>query len=219
MASQDPSLARRLVPALALTGAGLGLINVLDKPVSSSAAGAAGAVGADLGAVANGNGAVAAGNTVPGITTVPSPTTSGATSGTAGSASASSGTTNSPATTTGTRQPAQTATTQPPSTASPTTNDCGALSANGSQESISIRGRTYGTVVVSAKFTSSGVLCKVGASYNVGDRRSVQIEEYAIPRLNSQAVAANSANINGISGATAISDAYSRSLQSAIDSK
>jgi len=227
MATNDPSLARRILPALALTGAGLGLVNVLDQPASTSAFGAADQAGIGGDGTSNGDGALAAGNTVPGLTTVPPPpSTSAGSSGGASSAGSGSGTSSgSSSGSASTQNPStqnpstQTPSTQTPSTAAPSTSACGAIKSNGSQESISIRGRNYGTVVVSAKFTSSGKLCSVSATYNVSDRRSVQIEEYAIPRLTKQAIAANSANINGISGATAIANAYSRSLQSAIDAK
>ena len=225
MSAHDPSLARRLLPALALTGAGLGLVNVLDNPSSTSAAGAADLSGSETNGATTSGGAVAAGSTVPGITTVPSPTidtgngtASASGSGSGGSSSSASGSGSSSGADSGSTG-SQTPATQVPSTAAPATSGCGAKTTNGSQESISIRGRNYGTVVVTAKFTSSGTLCKVSATYNVRDRRSQQIEEYAIPRLTKQAIAANSANINGISGATAIANAYSRSLQSAIDAK
>lgn len=222
MATNDPSLARRLLPALALTGAGLGLVNVLDQPASTSAFGAADQAGIGGDGTSNGDGALAAGNTVPGLTTVPPPpSTSAGSSGGASSAGSGSGTSSgSSSGSASTQNPStQIPSTKTPSTEAPSTSACGAITSNGSQESISIRGRNYGTVVVSAKFTSSGRLCSVSATYNVSDRRSVQIEEYAIPRLTKQAIAANSANINGISGATAISNAYSQSLQSAIDAK
>ena len=45
----------------------------------------------------------------------------------------------------------------------------------------------------------------------------VQINSYAVPILNEEAVQAQSANIDMVSGATITSDGYIRSLQSAID--
>lgn len=79
--------------------------------------------------------------------------------------------------------------------------------------------RQYGVVRVSVKFTSDGTLCNVSAAHQTFDSRSERYESYAIPILNQQAKAAKSANIQGISGATAVSEAYARSLQSAIDNK
>ena len=49
------------------------------------------------------------------------------------------------------------------------------------------------------------------------DSRSAQINSQAIPRLNQEALQAQSANIQAVSGATYTSDAYVQSLQSAID--
>jgi uncharacterized protein with FMN-binding domain len=49
------------------------------------------------------------------------------------------------------------------------------------------------------------------------DARSYQVNSYAEPQLNSQALAAQSANINGVSGATFTSQAYVQSLQAALD--
>jgi uncharacterized protein with FMN-binding domain len=50
-----------------------------------------------------------------------------------------------------------------------------------------------------------------------GDGRSQQISSYAGPQLAQQAVSAQSAKIDGVSGATYTSDSYRTSLQSAID--
>ncbi len=49
------------------------------------------------------------------------------------------------------------------------------------------------------------------------DRRDQQINSYAVPILNQEAVAAQSADIDMVSGATVTSVAYLQSLQSAID--
>jgi uncharacterized protein with FMN-binding domain len=48
-------------------------------------------------------------------------------------------------------------------------------------------------------------------------RRSGQISNYSAPILREEALQAQSANIDIVSGATYTSDAYSRSLQSALD--
>ncbi len=44
-----------------------------------------------------------------------------------------------------------------------------------------------------------------------------QINSYAIPELNQEALAAGNANIDIVSGATYTSDGYIQSLQSALD--
>lgn len=52
---------------------------------------------------------------------------------------------------------------------------------------------------------------------NAFDPRSAQVNSYAEPLLQSQTLAAQSANIDGVSGATYTSQAYVQSLQAALD--
>jgi uncharacterized protein with FMN-binding domain len=52
---------------------------------------------------------------------------------------------------------------------------------------------------------------------NASDPRSAQINDEAIPYLRQQALQAQSANIDGVSGATYTSEAYAQSLQAALD--
>ena len=49
------------------------------------------------------------------------------------------------------------------------------------------------------------------------ERRSQQINNRALPVLRQEAVAAQSAEIDSVSGATITSDAYATSLQAALD--
>ncbi|HWE58393.1 MAG TPA: FMN-binding protein [Solirubrobacteraceae bacterium] len=49
------------------------------------------------------------------------------------------------------------------------------------------------------------------------DPHSQQINEYALPELRGQALAAQSATLDGVSGASYTSAAYEQSLQSALD--
>jgi len=195
------ALARRLAPALALTSAGVALINVLDRPVNLSASGSAGV--ADIGSSAD----AGAGQMVTGAT-VPAPTTTTVT------------TTTVVATTVPPVNGATPVTTPAPAPApAPTPAACGAKKSTGSTTDIVDRNRVFGTLVVTAKFASNGELCGVAVNFDVWDRKSVQIEQYALPKLNARAKKAKSANIQGISGATAVSRAYAASLQAAIDAK
>lgn len=187
------ALARRLAPALALTSAGMALINVLDRPVDLSASGSAGV--ADVGGSADSG----AGQMVTGAT-VPAPTTTTVTATTV---------------VTSTVPPVNGA----PSDTTPATAACGAKKSTGSTTDIVDRNRVFGTLVVTAKFASNGELCGVAVNFDVWDRKSVQIEQYALPKLNARAKKAKSANIQGVSGATAVSRAYVTSLQAAIDTK
>jgi uncharacterized protein with FMN-binding domain len=76
----------------------------------------------------------------------------------------------------------------------------------------------WGDVQVEATFAADGSLASVTALEVPGGRgRSVQINDDAVPRLNADAVAAQSADVHTVSGATYTSDSYRSSLQSAID--
>ncbi|MCU0281041.1 MAG: FMN-binding protein [Acidimicrobiia bacterium] len=75
----------------------------------------------------------------------------------------------------------------------------------------------YGPVQV-AVVVADGVLVDVVAlQLPSGDRESDQISEYAAPRLEEMALAAQSAEIDVVSGATFTSRAYADSLQAALD--
>jgi uncharacterized protein with FMN-binding domain len=74
----------------------------------------------------------------------------------------------------------------------------------------------YGNVQVKVT-VSGGKITNISAvSLPNGDPRSAQISSYAAPTLIQQAMAAQSANINGVSGATYTSQAFAQSLQSAL---
>ena len=199
MSHRQPSLARRAFPAIALTAVGVGMVQALDRPAVP--------VGGALGNVSAADAAT---------TTIAPVDTTATTLAPNGGASAAGGVP------TATVAPSATTVAPPVATAAPATtaapDSCGALSGTGSPGQITER-RNYGTVTVTAKFTAEGALCSASATYQVYDQKSVRYEEYSIPILNKQAVAAKSANIQGISGATAVSDGYRASLQSAIDNK
>jgi uncharacterized protein with FMN-binding domain len=75
----------------------------------------------------------------------------------------------------------------------------------------------YGPVQVQIKVTSGKVVSATAIDYPTNDPRDQQINSYAIPALNQEAVSAGSANIDMVSGATFTSDGYIQSLQSALD--
>lgn len=206
MTSRQPSLLRRLYPALALTGVGFGVVNVLDRPtpVGSIAAG-------DL------NGGTVAADGSPSVTVITGDqaTTTVPATGNSVASQGSPGTVSAPPVTQAPAVEAP-ATTVAPAAPAPATDDCGAIKKTGSAAPITHR-RNYGTLVVTASFTSSGSLCAASATYDVYESKSNRYNDFAIPVLTQQAVAAGSANIQGVSGATATSVAYQQSLQSAID--
>ncbi|MBU4214034.1 MAG: FMN-binding protein [Actinobacteria bacterium] len=76
----------------------------------------------------------------------------------------------------------------------------------------------YGNVQVAVTFTN-GVISSVATLQAPSGRESSQINAYATPILAQEAVAANSATIDTVSGASFTSAAYAKSLQSAIDQR
>ena len=73
----------------------------------------------------------------------------------------------------------------------------------------------YGAVQVQITVDNGKVTGAVGQQAAT-DGRSQMIASVAIPRLEQQAVAAQSANINGVSGASYTSGGFAQSLQSAL---
>lgn len=75
----------------------------------------------------------------------------------------------------------------------------------------------YGDVQVQVTVTGGKITQVSALQLPSGDGRSAEISSFAGPELAQQALAAQSANIDGVSGATYTSDSYRSSLQSAID--
>jgi uncharacterized protein with FMN-binding domain len=75
----------------------------------------------------------------------------------------------------------------------------------------------YGPVQVKITVTHGKITAAEAVDYPVNDPRDQEINSYAIPQLNSEALAASSAQIDTISGATYTSEGYIASLQSALD--
>lgn len=75
----------------------------------------------------------------------------------------------------------------------------------------------YGPVQVQVT-VQAGTLREVAVvQYPAGDRRDEEINGYALPILVDESVAAQSAQIDMVSGATYTSEGYVQSLQSALD--
>jgi uncharacterized protein with FMN-binding domain len=76
----------------------------------------------------------------------------------------------------------------------------------------------WGDVQVEVTFAADGSLTDVVALRTPNDRgQSIEINDYAVPRLTNEALSSQTAAVNTISGATYTSDSYRQSLQSAID--
>lgn len=218
MSRRTPSLARRAFPALALTAVGVGMVQGLDRPSSIGAVGALDAnntapSAAGNPAITGPNGSVSAAQT-PVVTVAPA---TGSASGNSAAAGATVQT-NPPAAAPVTQAPAAPVTAAPVTVAPATGGTCGEITGVGAEQAITWR-RSYGVISVTAKFTAGGDLCDASAQWQAYDSKSQRYEEYAVPILNQQAEAADSANIQGVSGATAVVNAYRASLQSAIDNK
>ena len=74
----------------------------------------------------------------------------------------------------------------------------------------------FGSVTVTVALVD-GRITEVTAQAQSNDNHSARINDQAIPMLREQVVAANSAAVSTISGATYTSQAYLTSLQSALD--
>ena len=75
----------------------------------------------------------------------------------------------------------------------------------------------YGPVQLQVTFNGKKIVRINVIAYPTESGRDQQINSYALPILNQEAMAAQSAQIDVVSGATYTSDGYAQSLQSAID--
>ncbi|MDM7832521.1 FMN-binding protein [Cellulomonas edaphi] len=77
----------------------------------------------------------------------------------------------------------------------------------------------YGAVQLSVTFSGDSITDVQALQSPDRERRSMEISQQAIPMLTQEVLAAQSAQIDTISGATYTSDGYRQSLQSAIDQR
>ena len=75
----------------------------------------------------------------------------------------------------------------------------------------------WGIVQVQITVANGKVTASTAVQYPQNNSRDRQINAYAVPALNQEAVAAQSADIDAVSGATVTSDGYTQSLQSALN--
>lgn len=125
-------------------------------------------------------------------------------SGTASSETTSSETTSSEDSTTGTSS----------GTASSSSTESSAESGTYTGSAYNTR---WGAVQVEVTIANGEITDVTTLSYPSNDGRSVMISQRAIPTLRTQVLAAQSADIQGVSGATYTSAGYASSLQSALD--
>ena len=75
----------------------------------------------------------------------------------------------------------------------------------------------WGPVQVRVTIIQGRITDVAAIQYPNGNSRDQQINASALPKLRSQVLAAQSAAIDGVSGATVTSDGYTQSLQAALD--
>ena len=99
------------------------------------------------------------------------------------------------------------------------TGDAATGSAQGASQTIDgpVVDTRYGPVQVEITVDGSQVTGVVALQLPDGDRRSAQISSRVEDTLSSQALAAQSGSIDGVSGATYTSEGYAESLQAALD--
>jgi uncharacterized protein with FMN-binding domain len=76
----------------------------------------------------------------------------------------------------------------------------------------------WGPVQVRIMIKDGKLTEATAVTYPTDNPRDQEINSYALPRLRSEALQAQSADIDTVSGATYTSDGYRQSLQSALDS-
>jgi uncharacterized protein with FMN-binding domain len=75
----------------------------------------------------------------------------------------------------------------------------------------------YGPIQVTITVKSGKITAVNVPTYPNGTGRDMEINSYALPQLVQETLSANSAQVDGVSGATYTSQGYVSSLQSAID--
>ena len=152
-------------------------------------------------------------------TSIVTPATDGtdAAAGASGSASASNGTgagtTATPSAATGTESAASAATPQA-TTQAPAAAETTAAATTFDGTAVNTR---YGPVQVQITVEGGKITKSIVLQVPWTDRKDQEINSRAVPVLNSETVAAQSSQIDMVSGATYTSNAYVQSLQSAID--
>jgi uncharacterized protein with FMN-binding domain len=81
----------------------------------------------------------------------------------------------------------------------------------------SVAQTVWGPVQVQVVITGGRITDVQAIVYPNGNGRDYEINSYALPQLHDQVIAAQSANIDGVSGATVTSRGYIESLQAALD--
>lgn len=189
--NRRPSLIRQVAPAAVLTAAGVGFVSLLDNPTGTNS------VSLDVG----GNESAAGDDsTIAPLTTVPAtsmPTT--------------------PDVATTLAPLPSTSVLVATSTSAPVES---AVACDGDVVTSPTALFRWGGIQLQVQFTTSNAICDVEVlQYPNDDRRSISINQRALPSYNAEAVRANSAAISAVSGATDSWEAYTAALQAVLDSR
>jgi len=95
--------------------------------------------------------------------------------------------------------------------------DTGASSSSSSSSSGSVESTPYGDVEVKVTVAGSRITDVESLELPEDEPRSQSLSSFAGPELADQVISAQSAQIDGVSGATYTSQAYEESVQSALD--
>lgn len=208
-----PSLGRHLLPAVAMTAAASGLIALLDRPPSGSAGDLIGdsAASPDQGLPAVQTDPPVVSSTLPAV--VPAVVPSGDDGG-GDDGEDDGGDGGAPVVSIQpVPQPVPTAAPAPTTTPAVVGGVCEGQTVDG--PSVSTR---WGPVQVEAVISNSGQICDVDAIRSPDShRRSVRINQEALPILHDRVMKAQSAKIRTVSGATVTTEGYVTSLQAILD--
>ncbi|KOU74451.1 FMN-binding protein [Streptomyces sp. MMG1533] len=101
--------------------------------------------------------------------------------------------------------------------AAPSAGSTGSATGTKTVDGESVQTR-WGPVQVRVTLENGRLTDVTAVVYPADNPRDQEINSYALPRLRSEALTAQSADIDTVSGATYTSDGYRQSLQSALDS-
>jgi len=101
-------------------------------------------------------------------------------------------------------------------TGSGAATSAGSAASSGSYDGSVVQTR-WGPVQVRITVAEGRITDVTAVTYPNGNQRDEEINAHALPILHDQAVKAQSAGIDSVSGATVTSDGYRESLQAAID--
>ena len=154
--------------------------------------------------------------TLPAVAVPPNPSTTSLMNGTTSAAPATTNPTN-VASTTAPSTTSSPATTNPPTTNPPTTNPPTTVLPPTKTATGAAVNYGYGVLSVSATVSGTKLTNVTIASINDGGNyRSESIDQQAVPVLEQEALQAQSASIQGVSGASYTSAGFQQSLQSAL---